>query len=565
VKECDETRWMRPLLNKVHASESKEKLLELRNEFKGQHAQKVILIRYIERKWMNGESMPTWNYQHVDTNNLVESWHKTPKKVHLGNERNVCADYLIFLLYNIIKTDFRVTYLKTRKGLLPVELSAYDKMKKAKAMNLELSLAKDMITEKMDEFKDPLYLYLVKRIYNVFEINYDSMLSPKPAHHTTDNMEIGRNLNDFSAISFFKFLNFPSDRRQVASKVWFEVIALVGEQCPKKAKGLRHQWSTTKEKRKSYWSNKEDMEKKVVKHLAALEDYARHQILVAARKVDVDTEILVHNFIAGWDVELPILNESYSEEIGSKNKEMLFKIALKNLHDVQRMNRIPSFDKGRCLQYKDAFVALSGIWNLFSQNASDHFDPAQSKEAQDLCLLPHLDAKIPGIDLIVQPLIDKLNDGSSLQELLEHTYKLQYELPAQRLNLRVLQTMPLTGPKALSEADALLLWASVFKDGLPLDTALSLHLGDQGCAATTLSKSALAEAFDTDNATRKCDCILAVDGLEVGNFEAKRESSSSIDIAIQMRKNAKINKSILLELEKYGLECPPILNIQGMV
>ncbi|KAI7820183.1 hypothetical protein BC939DRAFT_458562 [Gamsiella multidivaricata] len=249
---------------------------------------------------------------------------------------------------------------------------------------------------------------------------------------------------------------------------------------------------------------------------------------------------------------------------------MLFKIALKNLHDVQRMNRIPSFDKGRCLQYKDAFVALSGIWNLFSQNASDHFDPAQSKEAQDLCLLPHLDAKIPGIDLIVQPLIDKLNDGSSLQELLEHTYKLQYELPAQRLNLRVLQTIlmhvirPLTGPKALSEADALLLWASVFKDGLPLDTALSLHLGDQGCAATTLSKSALAEAFDTDNATRKCDCILAVDGLEVGNFEAKRESSSSIDIAIQMRKNAKINKSILLELEKYGLECPPILNIQGM-
>ena len=83
----------------------------------------------------------------------MESWHKTLKKVHLGHERNVRADYLIYLLHNIVNTDFRVTYLKIKTGLLSVELSTYDKTRKAKAMRLEHSLAKDMVTEQMNESK----------------------------------------------------------------------------------------------------------------------------------------------------------------------------------------------------------------------------------------------------------------------------------------------------------------------------------------------------------------------------------------------------------------------------
>ena len=87
--------------------------------------------------------------------------------------------------------------------------------------------------------------------------------------------------------------------------------------------------------------------------------------------------------------------------------------------------------------------------------------------------------------------------------------------------------------------------------------------GEQGCAATALSKSHLAPIFGTGSTPRKCDCLLKVAGQEVGNFEAKRSKASLEDVAMQRVKNMKINKSILLELEQYGLTCPPILNIHG--
>lgn len=89
------------------------------------------------------------------------------------------------------------------------------------------------------------------------------------------------------------------------------------------------------------------------------------------------------------------------------------------------------------------------------------------------------------------------------------------------------------------------------------------HRGEQGCAAARLSSSIVSTFFDTATSTRKCDCILSVDGLEVANFEAKKGACSELDLAIQLRKNIKINKSILLQLERYGVGCPPILCIHG--
>ncbi|KAG0008454.1 hypothetical protein BGZ80_003428 [Entomortierella chlamydospora] len=85
-----------------------------------------------------------------------------------------------------------------------------------------------------------------------------------------------------------------------------------------------------------------------------------------------------------------------------------------------------------------------------------------------------------------------------------------------------LQTIikPMYGSKAASEADALHVWAEIFRQGLPLDCTLSFHLGEQGSAATSLSKSLLAQVFETGATARKCDCILSIDGLEVGNFES---------------------------------------------
>ncbi|KAF9355029.1 hypothetical protein BGX26_007059 [Mortierella sp. AD094] len=240
----------------------------------------------------------------------------------------------------------------------------------------------------------------------------------------------------------------------------------------------------------------------------------------------VDLAILMYT---DWDVTLPPLEESHSKDIGCVNKEILYRIALKNLHEVQPLHKTTSFDKAHCLNYKDAFVCLSGIWNLYSKDLNKEFGPIKLQEAEKLCWAPHLDMETPDAARITQPLLEMLLDGKDVKDLLEYTYNLQLEHPRMRTTISVLQ-----------------------------------HIGEQGCAATTLSKSMLAEVFETGNTTRKCDCLLTVDGLEVGNFEAKRESSSVLEAAVQLRKNAKINKSILLELEKYELECPPILNIQGL-
>lgn len=54
-------------------------------------------------------------------------------------------------------------------------------------------------------------------------------------------------------------------------------------------------------------------------------------------------------------------------------------------------------------------------------------------------------------------------------------------------------------------------------------------------------------------------------GLAVGNIEAKRNSATKLEVVCQLRKNIKINKSVLLQLEKYGVECPPLLPIHGKI
>ncbi|KAF9919724.1 hypothetical protein FBU30_010615 [Linnemannia zychae] len=89
--------------------------------------------------------------------------------------------------------------------------------------------------------------------------------------------------------------------------------------------------------------------------------------------------------------------------------------------------------------------------------------------------------------------------------------------------------------------------------------------GEQGCAATALSKSKLASVFEIRTIPRKCDRLLCVDTVEVGSFEYKRTGSSKQEVACQLRKNIKINKSISLELEKPGLECPPLLCIHRKI
>ncbi|KAF9185107.1 hypothetical protein BGZ50_003272, partial [Haplosporangium sp. Z 11] len=81
------------------------------------------------------------------------SWHKALKKQHLGSERDLRPDDLIFLLQGVVDIDFRTTYLMIANRLQPIRLSEYDAKRKAKAMELPIEVAKDMITAVNDDSK----------------------------------------------------------------------------------------------------------------------------------------------------------------------------------------------------------------------------------------------------------------------------------------------------------------------------------------------------------------------------------------------------------------------------
>ncbi|KAF9136535.1 hypothetical protein BG015_003097 [Linnemannia schmuckeri] len=226
-----------------------------------------------------------------------------------------------------------------------------------------------------------------------------------------------------------------------------------------------------------------------------------------------------------------------------------------------------SFDRAHYLDFKDAFVALSGIWNTYSSTANALFGEESTKSAKALCYYTALDKK----DEKLSELMDNLLKGQTLSDMFDETYRLQHVFPTHRRILDVARIVirniirPLHGAtNPSSEGDCVAVWSSIFQEGLPLDSRLSILLGEQGCTASTLSKSKLAEVFDTGTQPRKCDGILRVGPIEVGNFEVKRAGASRQESACQLRKNIKINKSILLELEKYGLECPLLLCIHGM-
>ncbi|KAF9934067.1 hypothetical protein BGZ67_004024 [Mortierella alpina] len=219
---------MRPLLNQVRNADTEEELQNSWQMFTTTFPAAQTLIKYIEKNWMPETQKQRWvkfarqDYQHIDTNNLVESWHKTLKQHHLGNERNVRTDYLMYVLLGVVDQDFRVTYFKIKNGIQPLALSENDKKRKAKAMELTVERALELITERMEEQKflvksftraeleytitvsmerslllsctcpDHLkhkipckHLYLVKRIFDVFEVKHTP--DPDPEDNVVEN------------------------------------------------------------------------------------------------------------------------------------------------------------------------------------------------------------------------------------------------------------------------------------------------------------------------------------------------------------------------------------------
>ncbi|KAF9579394.1 hypothetical protein BGW38_004359, partial [Lunasporangiospora selenospora] len=93
------------------------------------------------------------NNQFINTNNLVESWHKTFKRQYLGFARDLRPDDLVFLLQGVVDIDFRTTYYKITRGLQPITLSESAAARKAKAMDIPFFWARLMVTELFQERK----------------------------------------------------------------------------------------------------------------------------------------------------------------------------------------------------------------------------------------------------------------------------------------------------------------------------------------------------------------------------------------------------------------------------
>ncbi|KAG0032510.1 hypothetical protein BGZ82_006502 [Podila clonocystis] len=266
----------------------------------------------------------------------------------------------------------------------------------------------------------------------------------------------------------------------------------------------------------------------------------------------------------GWNEDLPDM-DAIAPTDESLERRNLYKIALHHLHGAVEQQARPNFDRAHCLDYKDAFVALSGVWNTFSASANNMFGQSATREVKVLCYKDDMDER----DSDLEKLCKVLLEVKTLDQMLNALYILIKDLPSYRGIFQALETLitniirPLHGSRAPSEAECLFLWTSLFQRGLPLDSLMCMHLGEQGCAAFALSKSKLADVFETNTSPRKCDGLMTVGRIEVGNLECKRVGASKTEVACQLRKNIKINKSILLQLEEYGLECPLLLSIHG--
>ncbi|KAF9079428.1 hypothetical protein BGX23_004124, partial [Mortierella sp. AD031] len=150
---------MRGPLNAIRRASSEVELQVKWNTFRNLFPFATKMTSYLEKQWMVPKKLAKWvlylreNYQHTNTNNLVESWHKTLKRQHLGYERDLRADDLVCLLQGVVDVDFRTIHFKITHGLQPIVLSKYDKANKAKAMALAFDVASNMVSEEAEQFK----------------------------------------------------------------------------------------------------------------------------------------------------------------------------------------------------------------------------------------------------------------------------------------------------------------------------------------------------------------------------------------------------------------------------
>ncbi|KAF9914386.1 hypothetical protein FBU30_002587, partial [Linnemannia zychae] len=150
-----ESNAMRPFVNALRREESKDEQDRLWNEFQTRWPNHDM-TKYI-KKWFDEGTRPKWAayarqaYPDLTTNNLIESWHKSLKRIYLGKERNVRPDYLMYVLMNAVERDFRISYFLVKQGYQAPSLSTQDKLRKKKAFDLPAENAALMVQSAADQ------------------------------------------------------------------------------------------------------------------------------------------------------------------------------------------------------------------------------------------------------------------------------------------------------------------------------------------------------------------------------------------------------------------------------
>ncbi|KAG0364693.1 hypothetical protein BGZ54_007261 [Gamsiella multidivaricata] len=224
-------------------------------------------------------------------------------------------------------------------------------------------------------------------------------------------------------------------------------------------------------------------------------------------------------------------------------------------------------------KYTNPDVSLSGVWNMFCQDANAAFKDDYER-GLDACAVKELNNPDMGFAAIVAPLVEmaecaaKTDTGVKAQPIISKIYQIQATPGSEPYcrSLDALKTIlkhaerPLSGrTKDASEGDAVSLWSAIFREQLPATACLALNLGEQGLTAARQSNLDLLDIFGINAGTRKCDSTMTVEDLEVANFELKKALCTDVKDDIQLHRTIKAMKPIILLLRNYGLDCPPIV------
>ncbi|KAF9425137.1 hypothetical protein BGZ94_007806 [Podila epigama] len=189
---------------------------------------------------------------------------------------------------------------------------------------------------------------------------------------------------------------------------------------------------------------------------------------------------------------------------------------------------------------------------MFCQDANDAFKDDYER-GLDLCALKELDIPDTEFATIVAPLVE-IAESSAMTDVGVKAQSMHHQDLSYSIFTRLRTILPLSG-RPQNNSDHYL---------AELRTRQKVMLGEQGLAAARQSNMDLLDLFGIVAGTRKCDSIMTVDNLEIANFELKKGMCTDIKDDIQLRRTIKAMKSIMLMLNKFSLDCPPVCCMRGV-